>query len=221
VNYREEAFKAKFRDAATNLGARPDRVVSLKLRDQVGSYGEYQDLLHSLEHEAGLPLREVQGEFQGRAFLLGDDHAKVILVEHETGLEILYISASIASLIGVVPVVLQGWRSIRGHLGRRHAPGHDGIELRYLDRNGLLREEHCEESVVSPHISAYPLPAVLAAAASLMERQMSDLAESVRALSARIEALEGQLSPVEEHSKPRLPAPSKPTKSRRGKGERT
>jgi len=42
------------------------------------------------------------------------ERVTLILVEHETGLEILCIAGSIASLIGLVPLVLQGWHPWSG-----------------------------------------------------------------------------------------------------------
>ena len=38
----------------------------------------------------------------GDAYVISQDQQKLVIVEHETGLEILYIAGSIASLIGLV-----------------------------------------------------------------------------------------------------------------------
>ena len=109
MTYREDAFKTKFADAARCLDVAPDQVISLKLRETVGSYSEYRHLLKTLEHEFGISWQEVDGNFQGTGYIVGDNKYKIIVVEHETGLEILYIAASIASLVGVIPLVLQCW----------------------------------------------------------------------------------------------------------------
>ena len=118
TDYRQKTFKAKFTSASKHLGVDPDQVISLKLRDMVASYSEYQELLHVLEQEVGIHWSEVDGNLQGKGYLVDHDDQKVIVVEHETGLELLYIAGSIASLIGLIPLVIQAWGSVRGYLDR-------------------------------------------------------------------------------------------------------
>ena len=106
LNYREESFRQKFCSAAQQLSVRPDQVISLKFRENIGSYEHYQELVENLQHEFGVQCSRVDKELQGRGYLLSLGPARVILVEHETGLEVLYIAGSIASLISLVPLVL-------------------------------------------------------------------------------------------------------------------
>ncbi|MBN2021224.1 MAG: hypothetical protein JW809_00380 [Pirellulales bacterium] len=63
--------------------------MSLKIRENVGGYHDYHVLLRELEREAGIQSQDVQGNFQGNGYLVEQSKTKVIVVEHETGLEIL------------------------------------------------------------------------------------------------------------------------------------
>ena len=117
-NYREEAFKIKFTNAGRHLGVTPDQVISLKLRDMVSSYNDYHEMLQTLEHETGVQSLPIKDDLQGRGHLVGQGDQKIIVVEHETGLEILYVAGSIASLIALIPLVLQAWGSVRGAQSR-------------------------------------------------------------------------------------------------------
>jgi hypothetical protein len=51
MSYRDDSFRGKFADAARVLGATPADIVSLKLRDTVGSYSEYHAFFRTLEHD--------------------------------------------------------------------------------------------------------------------------------------------------------------------------
>jgi hypothetical protein len=99
MDYRKESFQRKFSTAAKCLNARSDQIVSLKFRENIDSYNDYRDLLEMLQHEAGIQYSEVDGELQSRGYMVSLGPAKLLLVEHETGLEILYIASSIASLL--------------------------------------------------------------------------------------------------------------------------
>ena len=97
---RQSEFEDKFLDAAEFLGCRPNELVSLKLRESVVNYQEYRKLLQELEHEAGVRSKEVQGKFRGTGHLIENSKTKVIVVEHETGLEILYIAGPLLHFWG-------------------------------------------------------------------------------------------------------------------------
>jgi hypothetical protein len=90
-NCRKNAFNVKFASAAKALDVTTEKIVSLKLRDIVSSNHEYRDLTHSLEREFGFQCSPVAGELQGRGHLVTvtKEKAKAIVVEHESGLEIL------------------------------------------------------------------------------------------------------------------------------------
>lgn len=194
MDYREESFRRKFADAARELGVSPTDLVSLKVRDTVGSYGDYHGLLQVLDHDLTLPLAGVQGSFQGRAHLLGDRQTGVIVVEHETGLEILYIAGSVASLLGLIPTILRAWRAIRGGIPRRHHPDVDRIEVRRLDDQGHLQEEHLRDALAAPLLGLGGTEPALASLGYRIEAQLVELADKVRSLATRVDNLEKQLA---------------------------
>ena len=189
MDYREKAFIEKFKNAALNLNVKPSEIISLKFREIVNSYSEYHNLLDSLDHEFNVSYKKLTNNFQGNGYILTDSHSKVIIVEHETGLEILYIAGSIASLIGLVPLILKGWNVLRGHNNSRHYP-HDfrNIEIRKLDDSGNLKEEHIHESIIFDNPV---LPnSVFISATQNLEAEILKLKEEVNSLTNRIKAIE-------------------------------
>jgi hypothetical protein len=170
----------------------PDQVVSIKLRDSVASHSEYDEMLHALEREAGIRRSRINGSLQGQGHLVDHEGQKLIVVEHETGLEILYIAGSIASLIGLVPLVLQFWGATRGFLHDRHSRHFHDIETRRLDADGHLQEDH---SCGLGGSSAFPMSVVstaLSSAARILDEDISRLRNEVRALGNRVAAVERQ-----------------------------
>src|ERR1700733_2807671 len=118
---REQNFHDKFESASQHLGCTPKELISLKFRGNVGGYHQYQELLHGLQHEAGIHYAPAEGSFQGKGYLVRKSRTKVIIVEHETGLEILYVASSIASLLGLIPTILNFWSWIRDGRNRHHS----------------------------------------------------------------------------------------------------
>ncbi len=88
MDYRKENFVKKFESANKHLKAEKNQITSLKYRDIV-NHEEYDILLHELE-KRGFKIKPVEGDFQGKAYLVSDREQQIIIVEHETGLEILY-----------------------------------------------------------------------------------------------------------------------------------
>lgn len=189
MDYRTEAFLRKFGDAARHLSVRPDQIVSLKLRENVNSYAEYGELLHELEHAAGLRYAPVDGDLQGQGYLISHGKAKIIVVEHEAGLEILYIAGSIASLISLVPLVLQGWRALRSRHAR-HESDVRNVEIRRLDSKGRISEEHFHDMAAFAPLPGGFLNAALASAAKLVEVDLGEINNQLHSLTLRVEALE-------------------------------
>jgi hypothetical protein len=193
---REAAFNAKFASASQHLGVTPDQIISMKLRDSVSSYDEYREMLEVLEHEAGLHWSEIGYDLQGRGYLVDHDGEKIIVVEHETGLEILYIAGSIASLLGLPLIVLQYWAAVRGHLDRRHGHHFASVEIRRVDTNGKLSEEH-SRSLAGP--SAFALSVVaLSSAVRIVDADILALRHEVRLLNDRLVAIEKQGKPARD-----------------------
>jgi len=184
MNYREQIFKTKFKNASKYLGVDPDQIISLKLRDMVSSYSEYHEMLQTLEHEVGIKSSSIDDDFQGRGHLVTQDNQKIIIVEHETGLEILYITGSISSLITLIPLVMQAWGAIRGHLGRRHNHHIQSVEIRRIDANGGLHEDRTQ--------SDNPTSALLTAA-RFLESDLQSLRREAQAYKKRLVAVENEL----------------------------
>jgi len=193
LNYRAKAFKKKFSNASHQLGVRPNEVVSLKLRENVSSYAEYREFLRALEHEAGVRWSAVDGDLQGQGYILSDGNSRVIIVEHETGLEILYIAGSIASVISLVPLILQGWHAFRGrHSGRRDFDDR-GLEIRRLDEQGHLSEDRLHDAMALTPMS-FSVNNAVASAAKTMECDLHQLRDQVRSLTHRVEVLEKRMA---------------------------
>ncbi len=113
---RTQNFRAKFQAAARELGCDSHQgILSLKFREMTHA-GDYPALLHTLEP---LKAEEVRGDYQGHAWKLTDPKSNaIILVEHETGLEILYVAGASASILGLIPLVINAWKSLKGRFDR-------------------------------------------------------------------------------------------------------
>lgn len=148
---RKKAFLAKLHAAAAELNAASHRdIESLKFRDSTISH-DYRELLAEL---GPMKVVEIQGDYQGKACkITGTDDNSVIIVEHETGLEILYVVGSVASIVSLVPIVVNSWNRLRDHWPPhrgRFGPG--APERRRFDRNARLIEEP------APPVEAIMLP---------------------------------------------------------------
>jgi hypothetical protein len=131
----------------------------------------------------GLNVTRVDGNFGGQAWLVTDKaQNRVILVEHETGLEILGALASVATLVQLLPLISSGWTNLRQRYVRPHFghPDEEGIEVRRFDHNDVLIEQQ------SPSVEIYVLSAAL--------QDYALLRQEVDQLKAQIESLQKQLS---------------------------
>jgi len=201
VDNRAETFRRKFKDAGKCLGALPHEIVSMKVRETVTSYSEYHEFLRALEHQAGMRSSPVSGDLQGKSYLISDGSSKIIFVEHESGLEILYIAGSIASLVGLVPMVLQGWRAFRGRHHGRHDFENGSIEIRHVDEKGKLLERHVHDDIGFGS-SPFVINAALASAARIAEEDLSRLRQEIASLTHRVEMLEKEANGAARLRKP-------------------
>jgi hypothetical protein len=194
MDQRTQAFRDKFADAANHLGCIPEQLISVKIRDGVNSYQEYKELLQLLEHEAGIRNTPLQGNFRGNAYLIEKSLTKVIIVEHETGLEILYIAGSIASLLSLIPVILGLWHSMRGaHNRHPHPPEFHNVETRRIDGSGNLVEDH-DPRIALPWAGSFGgANAAFLSAVEGIEGELLTLRVSVGQFSKRLEAVERAL----------------------------
>jgi hypothetical protein len=120
MDIQSSAFVRKFSEAQIHLdGSSIHDVVSLKYYIKT-KQSDYRDLINQLKREPNLETRQIQGDFSGSAWLVIDNrNNKVILIEHENGLEILYTLGSIASLISLIPLIDSGWKFIHSRLSKR------------------------------------------------------------------------------------------------------
>ncbi len=133
-------FLAKFQAAAAELSAASYHdIESLKFRDSTSSQ-DYREMVREL---ALLRVTEIKGEYQGKAWKLTDaDDNSVIIVEHETGLEILYVVGAVASIVSLVPIIVNIWSGMRDHWPPHRVHfGTGGPERRRFNKNDRLIEE--------------------------------------------------------------------------------
>jgi hypothetical protein len=195
MNFREKAFKQKFKSAAMHLGVDSDQIISLKLRENVSSYNDYDRMLDILNQDAGLNNQEIKGDFQGKAFLINNNNDKVIIVEHESGLEILHTAGSVASLICLIPIIIHCWSFVRDHLiGRSHC-NHNltDFEIRRIDKKGKLIEENYLNSKNTFYLSPNILNISSIYATNIIESKINAFQEEIQLLNSRISALEKNL----------------------------
>jgi hypothetical protein len=209
MDYREESFRRRFSSAAQHLSVRADQIVSLKIREDVGSANAYRELVDMLQHEAGIHFSEVNIDLQDRGYMLEDEKTKMLLVEHETGLEILYIAGSIASLLGMIPLVLQGWTAIRRRFPRRRASLDHPVEIRRIDQTGRLREEHLHPRQLSASMTPMgSLVSAVTTAGTLVEKEVGDLVRQIEDLKSRIDVMEKEVRRQRAAAKPKPTKPS-------------
>ncbi|MBN2224044.1 MAG: hypothetical protein JW765_05145 [Deltaproteobacteria bacterium] len=205
MDYKEKAFRDKFYAASRCLGVPVERIISLKVRENVGAYHEYKELLHELDREAGITHSPIAGDFQGKAHLVGNDRTKIIVVEHETGLEIISILADYASIISLEFSVLMLWREIRGNTYRHHRHDSQNIEIRRVDKSGHFIEGPVRDTEFSSSKNSSIMNQSLLAAIGNIDSEIKKLEAAVSSLTERMSAIEGKL--VEKKS--RRPAESK------------
>jgi hypothetical protein len=189
MDYRTKNFQEKFASASPVLGVPPIEIMSVKLRDMINSYSEYDAFFHELAHRHRFTLTPVTGEFQGKGYALKDGPNTIILVQHESGLEILNAAASVATLVGLVPLVIQAWQAFRRHRHHRDRPEPYEIEIRRVDSAGNLIEEHAHSRdqllLGSGEPASFPFTALLESELRRLNTELVKLTERVNALEAR------------------------------------
>ncbi len=136
----EKYFHQKFIECGKILSVQSSDLVSLKYRN-MRNHQYYNDLLDNLGKVKGITIKDLGNILNGRAYLISANKQKIILVEHETGLEILYIAGSIASLIGIVLQISSMVSSHRRNINS-FSEYYDVVELRYINSEGKFIEEH-------------------------------------------------------------------------------
>jgi hypothetical protein len=146
---------------------------------------EYSQFIDDhLGRTLGLSVARVDGDFGGQAWLVTDKaQNRAILVEHETGLEILGAIASVATLIQLLPLISSGWTNLRHRFSRPHLghPDEEGIEVRRFDQKEVLIEQR------APSVEVYVLSTTLQDYA-LMKQRVDQLEEQIESLQKRLPA---------------------------------
>lgn len=164
-------------------------MTSIKLRGSVPT-SDYHEFFKSLEREMGLNCLRTNVDLHEPGCLVSDRIGKIILVEHETGLEILFIASSIASLISLVPSVIQGWRLLRNHHWERHGESIRSYEIRRFNEKWKLLEEHIPDFEMNHMMSSGFVNTTIA---RLLETEMNQVFSKIDSLNNRIEKLEKML----------------------------
>ncbi len=176
----------RFRAAKSHLGSKNiQNLFSLKYRHHYVNGPEYSQFIDDhLRRTLGFDVARVDGEFGGQAWLVTDKaQNKAILVEHETGLEILGAIGSVASLITLLPLISSGWTNLRHRFFRPHFdhPDVEGIEVRRLDQNEVLIEQRV------PSVEIYILNTTLQDYA-LVKQKVDQLEAQIENLQERLPA---------------------------------
>lgn len=97
LDYRTESFRNRFKNAQSIIKAKSYRdLVSIKLREPCVNYHDYQEFIDCVQHDLFLRIEPLDNDLHEKTHIVIDsDNNKVILVVHETGLEILYIAGKI------------------------------------------------------------------------------------------------------------------------------
>lgn len=184
MDYRTDTFARRFKSAKAQLNSpKVQGIVSLKYRDDCVNSSEYSHFVDdSLKRNLGLDVDQLDGDFGGQAWLVKDRlQNRAILVEHETGLEILGAIGSVASLIALLPLISSAWTSLRYRFSRHRFddPDHAGVEIRHFDHNNILIEER------TPTVELYVL--------NLTLQDHSVLRQKVTELEGEVERLKKTL----------------------------
>ncbi len=137
---RARAFRDRFRFVAGELGAKSlNDIESLKFRWLSNLYG-YDKLLSNVDR---ITVEKVDGKRLGPAWKVTDNSGSaVILEEHETGLEVLYVVSSLSSIIALVQSIIN---ALGKHRRNRYFPEEliheQQIEKRKIVDGGKLEED--------------------------------------------------------------------------------
>lgn len=141
MDNRSQQFTDKFKSAQNELRAQlVNDIISFKFKENV-NHSEYQHFLDYIRHDLNLSASQVSGNYQGQAWLITDENDnKLIIVEHETGLEILAVLGYIYTVRDTLLLLSYGWNYLKDRFfsGRFGHPGGTGkpVEIRKFDSGG-------------------------------------------------------------------------------------
>lgn len=184
MDHRTDSFFRRFTRAQSHLKVQDIYgLVSLKYRNDHPdfSHSDYPHFIHHyLKGELHFNVKQVASEFGEQAWLVSDkSQNSVILVEHETGLEILSALSSIATLI---PLISSGWTKLRDKFSHRHFDHpNSGVEVRRFDQSNVLIEEQ------TPSVEVFIL--------NIIQQDNALLRQKVQQLEAEIDKIKQKQLP--------------------------
>ena len=175
---RAKDFRERFGIAASELGAMsPNDIESLKFRSLSNLY-RCDELLKNLD---GIRTQKVGGRHYGTAWKVTDNSGNaIILEEHETGLEILYVVGSVSSIIALVQSIISAFWKHRGHRFFPEELMHElRIERRKFTGGGKLEEDFIPSLEVWIVTLLIEQNDRLKERISLMEKELQELRDSI------------------------------------------
>jgi len=129
-------FEQKFSECSKILKGDPKNIVSLKYRE-IRNHHFYEELFYNLKSIDGLQVEPLGQKMNGISYKISYGMQNFLLVDHETGLEILYISGSVASLIALILQIISMIGDRRNRINSL-----SDVEKRYYDKQGKIKVEH-------------------------------------------------------------------------------
>ena len=190
---RDERFLEKF-DSAKNLllASSVQDIASIKFRSNTTNTVYRELVFNYLQMELGLKVNPATGNYWGNGWLVEDAaNNHVIIVEHESGLEILYIAGSIASLISLVPTIYSGWKFLKNGRNRfsNFEESHSRTEVRRIEDNSIV-----EQNVMS--LESYVLIEYM--------KKIDSMQERISLLELEIERMNTKKKPSTERKQGKL-----------------
>lgn len=188
MDYRKEQFFRRFGKAQSFLDTHKiQELISFKYREHCVSNADYSHFIDGyLKTLHGVEVEPLGNDFGEQAWLVKDrEHRCAILIQHETGLEILGAVGSIASLVGLIPLVSWGWTKVRQRFfhPRFNPTDNDVVEIRFFDKNNHVVEQQ------TPSVEVYVLNIVL---------------KDHGLLKKKVDRLEAQIAQLKKHVRPTL-----------------
>ena len=133
-------IRGQFESASKELNAKSySEIESLKFRS-MPSYHSYIDLLTQFRSE--MKVVKASGTYHGTAWKVTNRNGcSILIVEHETGLEILYVTGAVASVLEIIWKAASLWNRSRPRQFPNPDFGPSGMERRRFDEKGQMIEE--------------------------------------------------------------------------------
>lgn len=123
-----------------------NNLTSIKFRESCVYPSDYQHFIDYLKHDLSYTINSLDKNFEKIHIISNFNDNKIILIEHETGLEL--ILSDISSAIGIISGVVAVWKFSRNKFNRHKYDRDDfksqddkiRIEIRKINSKNLLNE---------------------------------------------------------------------------------